>query len=175
MPAQIVTCPGCNSRYQTSAQPGQRLQCPKCKATLVIPAPLAVRVRPATRSVPRVRTTSGRVCRRRPVASFPQPGPLAGKPAHSRRAGSAKGFSFDPELVPFLKRLGLGIGIVLASIVVTAIGGFFSEPVAMGATIIGLVAVLGLALAGRVWFVVIAFQESALLGVATIFVPMFRF
>ncbi len=55
---------------------------------------------------------------------------------------------------------------------VTAIGGFFSEPVAMAATVIGLVAALGLLFAGHIWFVVIAFQESTVLGGATIFVPL---
>jgi hypothetical protein len=82
------------------------------------------------------------------------------------------GLAISPELKPFLKHLELGVGILCVLITAIAIGGLFSEPIAMVATIIGVLAMVGLALAGRVWFVVIAFQESVILGVATIFVPL---
>jgi len=106
--------------------------------------------------------------------AYARPNPAAKSTACRRRpqSGSKKGLSLDPELLPFLKRLGLGLGAVCAVILLTAIGGFFSEPVAIVATVIGVVAMVGLVLAGRIWFVVIAFQENVMLGVASIFVPL---
>ncbi len=176
MTAQIVTCPGCNSRYQTSASPGQQLQCPKCQTMLVIPAPVAPSdpLGDPLGSLPAddLWSSSAEV----PAAGFAPPNPLAGNVARRQqsrpRSQPKKGFSIDPDLKPFLVRLGIGIGIVCALILVTGIGGLFSEPVAIGSSIIGLIATVGLVAAALVWFVVIAFKENTVLGVATIFVPL---
>jgi hypothetical protein len=92
-----------------------------------------------------------------------------GNPSPSRRS---KGFSLDPELKPFLKRLGLGVGIICALIVLLGIVGLFSEAVAMGAVILGIVAMVGLALGGKIWLIVIGFKESTGLGFAAMFVPL---
>jgi len=107
-----------------------------------------------------------------PGAGLGQQDLRASNLANQRRPRRKTGSSLDPRLKPFFKRLGLAVGIVCALIVLTGAIGWFSEPIAMGAVILGIVAMVGLALAGRVWFVVIAFQESVGLGVAVLFVPL---
>lgn len=143
MAAQVITCPSCNARYQTTAEAGRKLQCPGCGALLVVPA------------------EPGRQDRAEKVL---------GSPSTSRRG---KGSSLDPKLKPFLKRLGFGVGIICALIVLLGIVGLFSEAVAMGAVILGIVAMVGLALGGKIWLIVIGFNESTKLGLAAIFVPLF--
>lgn len=172
MTAQIVTCPGCNSRYQTSAPPGRQLQCPKCQRMLVIPAPAASPDPLGSLSADDLWSSSPAA----PAAGFAAPNPPAGNVSRQHasrpRSPSKKGFAIDPDLKPFLIRLGIGVGIACALIVATGIGGLFSEPVAMGSAVIGLIATIGLVVGAFVWFVVIAFRENTALGVATIFVPL---
>jgi hypothetical protein len=169
MAKQNITCPSCNSRYQTAAAAGRQLPCPRCGAVLVVPAQATVP------SDLLDSLESSDVSTASPAAlgaGLGQQGLRASNLAKQRRPRAKAGLSVDPQLKPFLKRLGLGVGIICSLIVLTGTVGWFSEPIGMGAVILGIVAMVGLALAGRIWFVVIAFQESVGLGVALIFVPL---
>jgi len=169
MAMQIITCPSCNSRYRTAAAAGRQLQCPQCGTVLVIPA------EPAMPSAPLGSLESSDLSTASPAglgAGLGQQGLRASNLANQRRPRRKTGLSLDPELKPFLKRLGLAVGIICSLIVLTGMIGWLSEPIAMGAVILGIVATVGLLLAGRIWFIVIAFRESVGLGVALIFVPL---
>jgi hypothetical protein len=169
MPNDSVTCPGCGAKYRTKAQPGSKLKCPKCKTTLAIPQPLdplpldPLPLDPLDASLT-LAPSDGRLP---PASSVPN---RSRRPAtSSRRQG---GISLDPELRGFLKPLGIGIAAVCGLIVLLTIGGLASEAVALAAAIVGVIAMLGLAFAGRIWFIVIGFRHNIGLGIATIFVPL---
>jgi predicted Zn finger-like uncharacterized protein len=76
------------------------------------------------------------------------------------------------HLQPFLKRWAIACGIVLSLATLLGIGGLFSEPVAIAATVVCVVAILGCMFAGTVWMAVDLGKENVLLGVAVILLPV---
>ncbi len=164
MATQIITCPSCHSRYKTAAEAGKQLKCPQCDTTIVAPA------QPAVPDDPLGELDSFDISAAVPGHVREQPVLRTSKRAGQRRLRQEANASLDPELKPFLKWLGLGVGTACLLIVAGGAIGWFSEPIGMIAVVIGIVAMIGLAFAGRIWFIVIAFQESVGLGIAVIVV-----
>jgi len=108
-----------------------------------------------------------------PSPSVPVPGAASGPALASRPRANSSGFQWDAALIPFLKRVGIGHAIVASLIIVIGIGGFFSDTAAIAAALVGVVAMVGLVLAAKIWFVCIAFKESAIYGLGALFVPLF--
>lgn len=162
-----ITCSGCGTRYQTKAEPGKQLNCPKCQAVMVVPAELpdlGNDLPPDPLNVP---------------AAPSGPGPL-GSPAAPRRRATGKptgrarsSGGLDPQLMPFIKKLIIGHALLAIPIILLGFGGFFSDAVALAAALVGTAAIVVLILTARIWFVVIAFGESTAYGLGSIFVPLF--
>jgi len=157
MATQIITCPSCNSRYKTAAPSGHQMQCPKCGTELTIPSESAVPSDPWDSFESSDDATAS---------------PPLGNLANQRRPRQSSGSALNARLMPFLIRLGLGLGILSAIILLGGIIGWFSEPIGLVAAGLGIGAMVGLLAAGRIWMIVIAFQRSAGLGVVILFVPL---
>jgi hypothetical protein len=78
----------------------------------------------------------------------------------------------DP-LKEFLTRLGIGIGILSAVLLLIGAVGIISEPIALTACFLGIATALGLIAGGKIWLIVIAFQESAVQGLLVLLVPYY--
>jgi hypothetical protein len=96
-------------------------------------------------------------------------GPLGMAGKAKKRAGSAS----SSELKQFLKRLGVGLGIL--SVVLFLLGGLglIAEPIALTACFVGLGAAIGMIVGGKVWLLVIAFKESPAQGLLVFLVPYY--
>ena len=86
------------------------------------------------------------------------------KPLKSKAGGSE-------SLQPFLRRWLVVCGIVLAVALLFGIGGLFSEPLAIIASVICVVAILGFALGGMIWMAIDLGRENLLLGAGVLFMP----
>ncbi len=73
----------------------------------------------------------------------------------------------------FLKRLGIGLGVLSGILLLLAGLGLIAEPIALVATIVAVGSAVVLILWGKIWLWVIAFQESVVQGLLVVFVPYY--
>ncbi len=86
------------------------------------------------------------------------------RPLKNKSAGSE-------SLQPFLRRWLVVCGIVLAVALLFGIGGLFSEPLAIIASVICVVAILGFSLGGMLWMAIDLGRDNLLLGAGVLFMP----
>lgn len=91
-------------------------------------------------------------------------------PSRSRKQTKRKS-SASASLQPFLRRWLIACGIVLAVTAIIGVVGLFSEPVAMTASVICIVAIIGCALAGSIWMAIDLGKESPWLAVGSLLMP----
>lgn len=93
-------------------------------------------------------------------------------PSHSRKSMRTKGSARSGKLQPFLGRWLIACGIVLTVATLFAVGGMFSETLAIIASVICVVAMLGCLVTGTVWTAIDLGKESILLGISVVLVPV---
>jgi hypothetical protein len=74
---------------------------------------------------------------------------------------------------PFLKRLGVGLGILSGVLLLLTGVGMIAEPLALAATIIAVASAALLIIGGKVWLWIIAFQESFVQGLLVLLIPYY--
>lgn len=161
-----IRCPGCACRIKLpAAAAGRAFRCPKCQQSFRIPA--------AERSATSATLPASPPPTRSPVVTrspdaFPGLPPTA---SIARRPAVTAGT--DPPLRPFLVQLGIGVAALCGLLVVLAGIGLVYEPVAMGVVVIAAAAGVGLALAARLWLIVMAFRDNATSGLLMLLVPLY--
>ncbi len=175
----VVVCPGCSVRIQVKAGTVGRFRCVKCGQVLAINLPGGESKAPAGTSAgpnPENAWESSILPQSPLPASNPFPAqtmlPKPRSPLLTSRRTSQTG-KWDPGFPSFLKRLGIALAILVVVLALLAGVGFAAEPVAFVAVGVALVAAFGLALTGRIWIIVIAFQESVVQGLLALFVPYY--
>ena len=94
-----------------------------------------------------------------------------GAPPVRSRKPKKKMSSAPGNLQPFLRRWMIACGIVLAVAALFGVGGLFSEIVAIIATGICVVAIVGCLLVGTIWMAIDLGKENVMLGVAVVLGP----
>ncbi len=186
---RVLACPGCGVKIKIPEGKSGRCTCPKCGKALMIKAPgdaantTAGQTAPVgnqpRQHTPTPQPDSLQLPSAQPLPnSFPQL-PAAGSYAALGRPATrgatkrpAATGSWTP-LKDFLKPLGIGHGILAAVLLLIGALGLISEPIALTACLIGVGAILGMVIGGRVWIIVIAFQESVTQGLLVLFVPYY--
>lgn len=190
---KVVTCPGCSVRIKVADGKHGRFACPKCGQTLLIKPPAgasgspAPAQRPASApqqpadplsnplsdplAVPNVPTQPALPN----VGAFPRMqttgiGGLPNRPTATARRGQA---TSGLPLKGFLIRLAIVHAIIAGVMLLMTLVGLLSEPLAMGASVVAIICTLGLLFTGRIWMIVIAFQETAVQGLLVLLVPYY--
>ncbi len=158
----------------------QTSQCPECGKSLRIPEDkvTAVVKCPQCGAKFRASETSGDGPSRRGGASgdrrvreeAPIDDEFGALPTRSRKQTKKKS-SASGSLQPFLRRWLIACGIVLAITAIIGVVGMFNEPVAITASMICIVAIIGCALAGSIWMAIDLGKESPLLAVGSLLMP----
>ncbi len=106
------------------------------------------------------------------MPSFNAPGAFGQTPSagFGKPQGAANSWG---DVKPFLIRFGIGWGILMGVLAALLGLGFVSEVLALVALGIGFLITLALAFTGRIWMIVIAFQETALQGLLVLLVPYY--
>lgn len=166
MATSEVRCPGCACRMKLPAgAAGRAFRCPKCQQSFRIPAAERSATSAAMPAAPP--PTGEPVVGGSPIG-FPGLPPTAGV---SRRPAVAAGT--DPPLRPFLVQLGIGLAALSGLLVVLAGIGLLYEPVALAVVVMAAAAGVGLALAARLWLIVMAFRDNATSGLLMLLVPLY--
>ena len=183
---KVISCPGCSVRIKVADGKHGRFACPKCGQTLLIkppPGSPAPAQRPALApqtpadplfdplAMPNIPTKSALPN----VEAFPRistagVGGLPNQPSATARRGPA---TSGLPLKGFLIRLAIIHAIIAGVMLLMTLVGLFSEPLAMGASVVAIVCTLGLLFTGRIWMIVIAFQETAVQGLLVLLVPYY--
>ncbi len=186
---RVLACPGCGVKIKIPDGKAGRFNCPKCGKALLIKTPGDAADPTSGRPAPvgnppqqRTPTSQPDPLQLPPSQTLPSSFPVlptgAGyaprgqtampgatqRPAATARATPLKGF---------LRPLGIGLGIL--SVVLLLIGGLglISEPIALAACFLGIGSAVGLAAWGRIWMLVLAFQESVAQGLLVLLVPYY--
>jgi len=191
---RVLACPGCGVKIKIPEGKSGRCNCPKCGKALLIKAPGD----PASTAAGQAMPSANQPQQRTPApqsdplqlpptqplpsqtlaSSYPVPpsgGSYAalGRPTMpgAKKRPAAKGLT--PELKGFLRRLGIGLGILSGVLLLVGALGLISEPIALAACFIGIVAATGLAVSGRLWMLIMAFQESVAQGLMVLLIPYY--
>lgn len=84
-----------------------------------------------------------------------------------RKKSAARG----GDIRPFLRRWSIACGVVLGAASVCGVGGLFSEPLAIAATAICILALIGCGVAGAIWMAIDLAQENVPWAVITVLFP----
>ncbi len=159
--SQTSQCPEC----------GKSLRIPDEKATAVVKCPQCgakFRASEASADSPRRDGVSGK---RRVQEETPSDDDFDALPTRTRKQTKKKKSSASGSLQPFLRRWLIACGIVLAITAIIGVVGMFNEPVAMTASMICVVAIVGCALVGSIWMAMDLGKESAWLAVGSLLMP----
>lgn len=161
--SQISQCPECGTSLRTRADKAAAVvQCPRCGR----------KFRPSGESVgshPR-RASAPDECSPQEDADFDdEQETLQSRP---RKLRNTKRSARSGELQPFLRRWFIACGIVLTIATLFAVGGIFSETLAIVATVICVAAMVGCLVTGTVWTAIDLGKENLLLGISVILVPV---
>ncbi|MEW4528058.1 MJ0042-type zinc finger domain-containing protein [Maioricimonas sp. JC845] len=153
--SQVCQCPQCSARLRIpDAKRGQAVKCPKCGT----------------------RFRAGQ----EPQDELDEPwldddlsaddyGELPDVPQRKAKKKTRR----SGDLQPFLRQWLTACGVIAAVTILLAIGGLFSEPVAIAATAICVVWSIGCVLGGHIWIAIDLGKESALKAIAAMFVPFY--
>lgn len=189
----VLACPACSVKLKIPEGKSGRFNCPKCGKSLSIPAPRGAAApapgrpigggasppsaRPA-QTEPHQLLSTDLLSAHSPLDSLP-PRPLE-MPTAGLMSTSIPAWSKQPTaqrtaspLKTFLMRLGIGIGILSGVLLVLGAVGTISEPIALGTCFIGILAAVALVVGGRLWLIVMAFQESVVQGLLVLLVPYY--
>ena len=97
-------------------------------------------------------------------------GGLPNQPSATARRGQA---TSGLPLKGFLIRLAIIHAIIAGVMLLMTLVGLFSEPLAMGASVVAIICMLVLMFTGRIWIIVIAFHETAVQGLLVLLVPYY--
>ncbi|MFG0333921.1 MAG: MJ0042-type zinc finger domain-containing protein [Maioricimonas sp. JB049] len=154
--SDVQLCPQCQARLRIpDEKAGQSVKCPKC----------GTRFRAGSNTSqdefdePWMQDDRG----------DDQYGELPGAP--QRKAGKTP--RRTGNLQPFLRRWLIACGILAAISILLAVGGLFSEPVAIAATAVCVVWSIGCILGGHIWIAIELGRESALKALAAMTVPFY--
>lgn len=188
---RAVACPGCGVKLNVPDGKFGRFTCPKCGKALLIQPPQSAGSAPSSQ---------GGFPTSHPVPSAPYD-PLALPPTSPLESSSgfgnlpslpAAGFGSTPgtygtggfpvrrssagsttDLKNFVRRLAIGLAIVSVVMLIVGAFGLVSEPIALGACLLGIATTMTLLFSGRIWLVVMAWQESVGQGLLVLFVPYY--
>lgn len=93
--------------------------------------------------------------------------PRPGTASKGSRKGKAR--TKTASIQPFVRKWFVGVGIYTAIAAVVTLGGFASEPVAMAATVLWIIGMVGFLVAGWIWTTTDHFQDETWKGLVTIF------
>ncbi|MGE0608159.1 MAG: hypothetical protein AB7O62_13775 [Pirellulales bacterium] len=190
---KVVSCPGCGVRIKVEEGKHGRFACPKCSHALLIKPPVAPAGGPAAAQPPAppppapVSPLANPLTNPLAMPQFPIPSnpPSIGAPPWNPTAGVGGSphppkpatwrgrASSDQTLKGFLIRLALAHAIIAGVLLLLTLAGLFSEPLAMGASVVAILCALGLLFGGRIWMIVIAFQEATVQGLLVLLVPYY--
>src|SRR5688500_18780394 len=169
---QVFACPACSVKLKIPEGKSGRFNCPKCGKLLSIPAPreaaspafgrtMAGGSAPPLPAHP-AETQPHQLLPTDLLTALPAPDSLAMRPMQEHKAApiaaAAPAWATHPAqqktatpLKDFLTRLGIGIGILSGLLLVIGAVGIISEPIALIACFIGILAAIGLIAGGRIW------------------------
>lgn len=182
---RVLACPGCGVKIKVPEGKSGRCNCPKCGNSLLIKAPgdaastSAGQATPSAKQPPQPTPTPQPDPLQLPPAQ-PLPNSYAVQPSVSSYAAPGRpakpGATKRPAatgLKDFLRPLGIGLGIMSAVLLLIGGLGLIAEPIALTACLIGVAATVGLIAGGRIWMLVMAFQESTTQGLLVLLVPYY--
>ncbi len=192
---QIIVCPGCSARIKIKTGAAGKFACPKCQKVLRFQAraeqPLAESTEPVMSPpaeqndflaqlppvVPAPETQSNYAGQRTGSYSVKNSGghSNASRDAYGTSKATSRSVTLaDPITKGYLKKLGLGLavlcGVVLLSMPLLA---FPDSPVCLVPICLLALSVLVLVLWGRIWFVVLGFNQSVAQGFLVMLVPYY--
>lgn len=149
---------------------GKALRIPDEKATAMVKCPQCGAKFRVSETSPDSPRRDGIAVKRRVPEEMPADDDLDVLPTRKRKQTKKKS-SVSGSLQPFLWRWSIACGIVLAIVAILGVVGMFNEPVAITASMICVVAIIGCALAGSIWMAIDLGKESASLAVGSLLMP----
>lgn len=179
----VVTCPGCGARLNINAKTAGKFACPKCKKEMRLKQPAS------SESKKEASPPSESWLANEPISASGTPkgiDPLASYAGASGSIYSTTGSSnyavsgssgtkkFPDDFNSFVKKLGIGVGIlavvIIASLPLTS---FSKSFLCLVPIFLVTASVVGLALWWRIWMIKLGFAKSTSQGVMMILVPSY--